>query len=81
MEGYFENRNSGWYDIPDNVVGVVVNPITGMVSKDGDKHKKLFYYIKGTEPYGNSYEKDLDEVFKESTESGNSTEVEDGEAE
>lgn len=81
MEGYFENRNSGWYNIPDNVVGVVVNPITGMVSKDGDKHKKLFYYIKGTEPYGNSYEKDLDEVFKESTESGNSTEVGDGEAE
>ena len=29
----------------------------------------------------NSYEKDLDEVFKESTESGNSTEVGDGEAE
>lgn len=81
MEGYFGNRDSGWYDIPDNVVGVVVNPITGMVSKEGDKHKKLFYYIKGTEPYGNSYEKDLDEVFKESTESGNSTEAGDGEAE
>ena len=29
MESYFKDHEASWYDIPDNVVGVLVNPITG----------------------------------------------------
>ena len=36
--------------MPNNVVGVLVNPITGKPAKEKDKHKKILYYIKGTEP-------------------------------
>ena len=38
-----------WYEIPNNVVGVAINPISGKVATDGKKSKVL-YYIKGTEP-------------------------------
>ena len=64
MESYLENKKSTWYDAPSNIVGVMVNPITGELSKEGDKVSKMFYFVKGTEPYTNdSY--DLDSVFKE----------------
>lgn len=64
MEGYLENtdKNSEWYNIPSNVVGVLVNPITGEVAKDNSKNSRIFYYIKGTEPYYDMA--DLDMVFK-----------------
>ena len=29
METYFKDHDAEWYDIPENVVGVIVNPITG----------------------------------------------------
>ena len=45
-----DKDDNGWYDIPKNVVGVIVNPITGEIHKNGDKNKKMLYYIKGTEP-------------------------------
>lgn len=50
VETYLEDKEDSWYDMPDNVVGVIVNPITGEVATDSSKHKKLLYYIKGTEP-------------------------------
>lgn len=63
MEGYFSDKETSWYDIPDNIVGVLVNPITGELAKNEEKKKKLFYFLKGTEPHtDNGY--DLDEVFK-----------------
>ena len=38
MELYFKNHNADWYDVPEDVVGVLVNPITGVpVDKDTDK--------------------------------------------
>ncbi len=66
MEGYLKDKdkNTEWYDIPNNVVGALVNPITGMLAGEGEK-KKLFYYIKGTEPNVSYVSKDLDAVFKE----------------
>ena len=44
-----EKEGNCWYEIPKNVVGVIVNPITGEIIKEKDKNKKMFYYIKGTE--------------------------------
>ena len=64
MEGYFSDKETSWYDIPDNIVGVLVNPLTGEISDVGDKKKKLFYFLKGTEPHKDiGY--DFESVFKE----------------
>ena len=65
MEAYFKDKETSWYDIPTNVVGVVVNPITGIIANDNDTKKEMFFYIKGTEPSLNYKTKDLDAVFKE----------------
>lgn len=64
MEGYLKGKDTGWYEAPNNIVGVLVNPITGEVAKDGDKKAKMFYFVKGTEPHSD-YSYDLDAVFKE----------------
>ena len=66
MENYLKDKNNSWYDIPDDVVGTLVNPITGELAKEGDKNTKIFYFLKGTEPsYGT---KDFETVFKEENE-------------
>lgn len=65
MESYFKNHEAQWYDIPDNVVGVLVNPITGTLIDDNTEKKEMFFYIKGTEPTTNNETKDLEAVFKE----------------
>ena len=64
MEGYLKDKKSDWYLAPSNIVGVLVNPITGEISKSDDKVSKMFYFVKGTEPYAD-YSYDLDSVFKE----------------
>ncbi len=51
MEKTLENKKDHWYETPDNVTGVLVNPITGKLATNEDKHKEVLYYIKGTEPY------------------------------
>lgn len=61
MEGYLKDKENTWYDAPNNVVGMLVNPITGEIAKEGDKKSKIFYFLKGTEPYTDY---DLDAVFK-----------------
>ena len=48
IEEYHKTNKAKWYDIPDNVVGVLVDPITGIPSTDSKA--TMFYYIKGTEP-------------------------------
>ena len=50
MEDYMEGKEDVWYEQPDNVVGVLVNPISGKPATDQDEKKKLMYYVKGTEP-------------------------------
>lgn len=65
MESYFKNHEAQWYDIPDNVVGALVNPITGTLIDDNAEKKEMFFYIKGTEPTTNNETKDLEAVFKE----------------
>ena len=65
MEEYFKENDASWYDIPDNVVGVLVNPINGIIANENDTKKEMFFYIKGTEPSLGTSSKDLDAVFKE----------------
>lgn len=50
MEGYLSGKESNWYTMPPNVVGVLVDPTTGEIATNESKHKKIMYYIKGTEP-------------------------------
>jgi len=64
MERYLENKECEWYRIPNNVVGVLINPITGEMAKNNEKNSKLFYFIKGTEP-SNSDGYNFESVFKE----------------
>ena len=51
MEDYLKDKENKWYEIPNNVVGVLVDPISGEITTN-DK-KTLLYYLKGTEPYLN----------------------------
>ena len=50
MENYLEGKEDAWYEQPNNVVGVLVNPITGKPAVETDTQKKIMYYVKGTEP-------------------------------
>ena len=62
---YYEkdmNNEDVWYDIPSNVVGVLVDPISGKPATDQDEKVKLMYFLKGTEPKGD--EPVFDEIEK-----------------
>ena len=50
IENCLKDKEDSWYDIPVNVVGVLVDPISGELAGDNTNHKRMFYYIKGTEP-------------------------------
>ena len=59
MEEYLRNNENNWYQKPDNVVGVLVNPITGEIATDYNK-STTFYYIKGTQPL---FDENLDDIL------------------
>ena len=65
MESYFKEKEASWYEIPSNVVGVLVDPITGTLVTDEVQNKEMFFYLKGTEPTTDSNYKDLEAVFQE----------------
>lgn len=50
METFLKDKESSWYNMPNNVVGVLVDPISGLPVNDSSKKKKVLYYLKGTEP-------------------------------
>ena len=52
MEGYLKDKEEIWYKKPSNVVGVLVNPISGKPIKNNNTQKRILYYLKGTEPSG-----------------------------
>lgn len=56
VEEYLKDKENNWYKTPSNVVGVLVNPINGELATENDKHKKILYYIKGTQPYSENKE-------------------------
>ena len=59
IEDYLKDKKDNWYKTPNNVVGVLVNPITGQLATETDKNKKILYYIKGTQPLGESVEQTI----------------------
>ena len=63
---YFKNKKTSWYKLPNNVVGVLVNPISGELASKDTKNATMFYYIKGTEPgYNNTSVEDLIPTIKQ----------------
>jgi len=66
METYLKDKEDNWYKTPENVVGVLVNPISGEPATETSTHKKIFYYIKGTQPYSTTQNlEDSIATFKE----------------
>lgn len=61
VENYLKDKDTEWYTAPKNVVGVLIEPISGQLATDNSKKKKLTYYIKGTEPYLN--DEDFDDLI------------------
>ena len=74
MENYLKDKDNEWYEIPDNVIGVLVNPINGQLADTNSDNSKLFYYLKGTEPSYNFSNKDLESVFKQENQEINTEE-------
>lgn len=65
VESYFKDKETEWYKLPNNVVGVLVDPISGYVADENTKSPTMFYYIKGTEPtYNNDSLDDLVPTIK-----------------
>lgn len=60
---YEKDMDNTWYETPNNVVGVLVDPISGKVADESTKNATIFYYLKGTQP--NRSENYLEETFKE----------------
>ena len=61
MESYLKDEHNEWYDMPKDVVGVPINPISGKL--DDKNNKTIFYFLRGTEPtYKNT---DLETAFRE----------------
>ena len=50
MEEYLKDTKENWYELPNNVVGVLVDPISGLPAEENTQKKKILYYLKGTEP-------------------------------
>ena len=50
IEEYLKDEEEVWYEMPNNVVGVLVDPISGLPVTDESQKKKILYYLKGTEP-------------------------------
>ena len=62
VEQYLKDidQKDTWYNIPENVVGVLVDPITGIPASKTTKKPTMFYYIKGTEP---TFKNSLDDLI------------------
>lgn len=50
VENYNKDKDTRWYKLPNNVVGVLVDPISGDVATSETRNATMFYYLKGTEP-------------------------------
>ena len=48
VEGVLKDKEESWYQMPSNVVGVVLDAVTGKPTNDTSK-ATIFYYVKGTE--------------------------------
>jgi len=62
MEKFLNDKDESWYDKPSNVVGVLVDPISGKPTINSNSKKRILYYLKGTEPTGD--ETVFDELYE-----------------
>jgi len=53
IEKYLSDKTNNWYEMPNNVVGVLVDPISGELADKKTKNPTILYYIKGSEPSSN----------------------------
>lgn len=60
VEEILKDKEATWYDTPENVVGEVLDAVTGKPTKDTSK-ATIFYYVKGSEDTFT----DAEYVFKE----------------
>ena len=60
IEYYLDDKEDNWYEMPNNVVGALVNPLNGKIATKNDEKSVIQYYLKGTEP-SNDYS--LDDVI------------------
>lgn len=60
VESVLKGKEENWYETPENVVGVVLDAVTGKKTQD-TKKATLFYFVKGTENTNG----DTEYVFKE----------------
>lgn len=44
------DKSNEWYEMPSNVVGVITDPISGKLATKETTHKRIMYYINGTQP-------------------------------
>lgn len=52
IETYLKDSENSWFKMPSNVVGILVDPISGKPATEDTRKKKILYYLKGTEPTG-----------------------------
>lgn len=45
IESYFKDKNTTWYETPDDVIAVNLNPITGFYSSFTEYSKKIFFKL------------------------------------
>ena len=50
IETYLKDKENNWYNMPNNVVGVLVDTQTGILADKNTKNSSIQYYLKGTEP-------------------------------
>lgn len=48
VEEYLKDKEVNWYKMPDNVVGIPLDAVTGSTIKD-DSHIFVYYYVKGSQ--------------------------------
>ena len=53
IEKYLDGKEDNWYSMPNNVVGVLVDPISGKLANEDTEKSVIQYYLKGTEPSNN----------------------------
>ena len=54
MENYLNEKESNWYEQPDNVIAVPLDAITGQEAND-QNHVFVFYFVKGSEDAKEEY--------------------------
>lgn len=47
IEDYLKDTDDNWYETPQNIIGVLEDPVTGDADTDGNA--SIFYYVKGSE--------------------------------